>query len=259
MKKTKGFTLIELLVVISIIALLLSILMPGLQKAKEAARRVVCSSNMRSLSLANLLYAADNNDKIVWAKDPSGNMWLTSLAPYYENPDIKICPSAKKVREFDSSVAAGNGLGSRVDPDGSCYESWWAFGMDGETVHASSYGMNGFAQAPEDQTMGGMIKNRKDDFWGKSTVGMPSKIPLIMANLWRQAWPPEDSSTVTFNDVPGECSDNFYKWFIFIRHDDRNNVSFLDGHVERVYLPDMGMLKWHRQWEPRVIDIPWLK
>ncbi|MHC4883136.1 MAG: type II secretion system protein, partial [Planctomycetota bacterium] len=52
--KTKGFTLIERLVVIAIIALLLSIVMPGLNKAKQAARRVVCSSNMKQLALAHL-------------------------------------------------------------------------------------------------------------------------------------------------------------------------------------------------------------
>ena len=61
----KGFTLIELLVVISIIALLLSILMPGLQKAKEAAKRVVCLTKLKTIGLAWILYASDNDDKMV--------------------------------------------------------------------------------------------------------------------------------------------------------------------------------------------------
>jgi len=56
-KQNKGFTLIELLVVISIIALLLSILMPGLQKAKEVARRTICSSRMHELGLSIHLYS----------------------------------------------------------------------------------------------------------------------------------------------------------------------------------------------------------
>jgi len=62
MDKKKGFTLIELLVVISIIALLLSILMPSLQKVKQQARILVCKSNLHQLGVANVSYAADNND-----------------------------------------------------------------------------------------------------------------------------------------------------------------------------------------------------
>ena len=51
-RKNKAFTLIELLVVISIIALLLAILMPSLQKAKEAGMRAVCLSNLHQLAIA---------------------------------------------------------------------------------------------------------------------------------------------------------------------------------------------------------------
>ncbi len=62
---SKGFTLIELLVVISIIALLVSILMPALNKAKEQATSVVCLANIRSLSQAYYMYAMDNDGTIV--------------------------------------------------------------------------------------------------------------------------------------------------------------------------------------------------
>jgi prepilin-type N-terminal cleavage/methylation domain-containing protein len=61
--KRNAFTLIELLVVISIIALLLSILMPGLQKAKQHALRLVCKTNLHSYGLAGMLYLSDNNDR----------------------------------------------------------------------------------------------------------------------------------------------------------------------------------------------------
>ncbi len=64
-KKHKfGFTLIELLVVISIIALLVSILMPALGKARMQAKLVVCSSNQRQLILGLVTYTADNDDKL---------------------------------------------------------------------------------------------------------------------------------------------------------------------------------------------------
>ena len=65
MLKKKGFTLIELLVVISIIALLLSILMPALSAVKERTRFVVCKSNLRQLSVAASAYAGDNNDSLM--------------------------------------------------------------------------------------------------------------------------------------------------------------------------------------------------
>ena len=63
-KIRNGFTLIELLVVIAIIALLVSILLPSLNKAKELARRAVCSSNLHQISLGTTIYANDNDGKI---------------------------------------------------------------------------------------------------------------------------------------------------------------------------------------------------
>lgn len=63
-KKSTGFTLIELLVVVSIIALLVSILMPSLQKAREAAKRTICQTNIKNLSYALVLYTCDHDGRI---------------------------------------------------------------------------------------------------------------------------------------------------------------------------------------------------
>ena len=60
-RRPKGFTLVELLVVIGIIALLISILLPALNKAREAAKLTQCASNMRQLAAAVFIYQAENN------------------------------------------------------------------------------------------------------------------------------------------------------------------------------------------------------
>ena len=74
----EGFTLIELLVVISIMAMLMSILLPGLNSAREAGKRVVCLSNLRQLTLAWNFYAMDNEDQLCspdtyWNDTPGSN------------------------------------------------------------------------------------------------------------------------------------------------------------------------------------------
>jgi prepilin-type N-terminal cleavage/methylation domain-containing protein/prepilin-type processing-associated H-X9-DG protein len=63
MKPTRAFTLIELLVVIAVIAVLMGILMPALQKAKEQGQTAVCQGNLKGYSLAVAMYAQDNDDK----------------------------------------------------------------------------------------------------------------------------------------------------------------------------------------------------
>jgi prepilin-type N-terminal cleavage/methylation domain-containing protein len=83
--RKKAFTLIELLVVISIIAILMAILMPALGRARESARRVLCSSNLRQIYITMGLYAADNNDKIT---DPRGRIAHAGVKPDYGNPAV---------------------------------------------------------------------------------------------------------------------------------------------------------------------------
>ncbi|MEM9083547.1 MAG: prepilin-type N-terminal cleavage/methylation domain-containing protein, partial [Planctomycetota bacterium] len=59
-----GFTLIELLVVVAIIALLIGLLLPALSSVQESSRRMACQSRIRSITLATILYASDNDGRI---------------------------------------------------------------------------------------------------------------------------------------------------------------------------------------------------
>ncbi|MHC4111432.1 MAG: type II secretion system protein [Planctomycetota bacterium] len=63
--KKRGFTLIELLVVIAIIALLMALLMPALERAREQAQRIICLNDMHQLTLGWIMYAEDNDGRIV--------------------------------------------------------------------------------------------------------------------------------------------------------------------------------------------------
>jgi prepilin-type N-terminal cleavage/methylation domain-containing protein/prepilin-type processing-associated H-X9-DG protein len=118
MRKQKAFTLIELLVVIAIIAVLMAILMPALNRAREQGKRTVCMSNLKQLMLAWVLYADDHDQSIVnsctvlgTGKHPSSEpCWLYfhnepseqtridgvkkgSLFPYVNDLNLYKCPT----------------------------------------------------------------------------------------------------------------------------------------------------------------------
>jgi len=80
LKKTRIFTLIELLVVVAIIAILASLLLPALSKAREMARSITCSSNMKQLGLVFFQYSNDFEGRMPIHKIDSGS----TAWPYYK-------------------------------------------------------------------------------------------------------------------------------------------------------------------------------
>ena len=79
LQRHRGFTLIELLVVIAIIAVLIALLLPAVQSAREAARRIQCTNNLKQLGLGIANYESANNSL------PIGSVFNTSVFPVQES------------------------------------------------------------------------------------------------------------------------------------------------------------------------------
>jgi prepilin-type N-terminal cleavage/methylation domain-containing protein len=96
--KRNAFTLIELLVVVAIIALLMAILMPSLQRVKKQAQAVSCRSNLKQWGLIWYFYMEDSDGKFnrgIYNNSAAANDWPVTLLPYYlDKGKLTLCPSA---------------------------------------------------------------------------------------------------------------------------------------------------------------------
>jgi len=97
--KRRGFTLIELLVVIAIIAILAAILFPVFARAREQARKTACTSNLRQIGSAIMMYAQDYDEMLCPASTgvcpgPNSFGWADIIFPYVKNEKLFDCPTA---------------------------------------------------------------------------------------------------------------------------------------------------------------------
>ena len=115
---TRAFTLVELLVVITIIGILIALLLPAVQAAREAARRVQCSNNLKQLSLAALnheevqgffptggwgVFWVGDPDRGFDGKQPGG--WVYNVLPYLEQEAVRLIGAGQPDAQKQESLA----------------------------------------------------------------------------------------------------------------------------------------------------------
>ncbi|HEX4053761.1 MAG TPA: type II secretion system protein [Tepidisphaeraceae bacterium] len=120
--RCRGFTLVELLVVIGIIALLISILLPALTKARRSANTIACMANLRSIVQAMIMYASQNNGYIPGGPQTSGAFLTappTAGGTIAWNPlfNANNCPGITQTWDWESPIAAVMGVSFNQEGD----------------------------------------------------------------------------------------------------------------------------------------------
>ena len=225
-QQKKAFTLIELLVVISIIALLVSILMPALNKARDQAKKTVCSSNLRSLTMAMKYYCDSNGGRTpsstnTW--DNNGRTVAGWCGVIYDDTANQFFPEQEQIYGYDTDDYTGlkkGQLWKYVDSS-----EMWQCPADPTKHQLRSYCMSA-------QWWGNHARTGNLVWYDTETTG------LVYNNIDRIKRP---SEKFTFIDQLGLNIDAYFaiwysqpRWWNIpnFKHGGSSVNAFADGHVE---------------------------
>jgi len=266
----RAFTLIELLVVISIIALLMAILMPALQRVRRQARAVVCQSNLKQWGTLLAMYVNENDGRFPEVPSPDdpdyregwwgwGGTW-GSRDPerYHETKDIRCCPMAARMANptgLDQPVGGTFLAWGRFWPEGAAPEPWDGYAAYGSYGYSGAVGYDSHYADDPDHYM-------KTRAWRTADVRGRDGIPVYFDSTWPWNWrwvrgedyymePPECDAIPT-----GLLMPRVWNAPCINRHDGGINTLLLDWSVRKVGLKELWTLKWHRQFETAG---PWTK
>jgi prepilin-type N-terminal cleavage/methylation domain-containing protein len=230
----KGFTLIELLVVIAIIALLMSILMPALNRVKSSAKAAACQSNLHQWGIIWMTYAQDHEGRFQRGaggeSQTGGGRWPAVVRDYYRDDKIRLCPMATK------PLSEGG-----VNP----LAAWGKF----DDGMYASYGFNEWlCNRPFSEGEG-------TNYW-RYVFNIPNsnKIPLFLDCYWYDVWVHSiDNPPQTDGSTSGMAGSNEIRRVCLNRHNYAVNCVFLDWSVRKVDLKELWTLKWHKNYNTRDI------
>lgn len=232
-----GFTLIELLVVISIVALLLAVLLPTLQRVRKQAHVAGCQSNLRQWGLYYAAYTSENEYKMPSIPTASSSRsyyfpWVFPDELYRDQTKgyvdlhrydaLLLCPSATKVTEY--SFLGGGGT-----------HSPWT--LDLPHGVASSYGQNESTfMHYRGQVMTGL--------WGSCLVKGAGCVPVYLDCRKPYGHPSATDPPPEYEDAEKAIS-MWGMWvYVMNRHNGGINSLFLDWSVRKVGLKELWTLKW---------------